>query len=320
MIATVLAGRDEDLGVIEAFLDEASAGGAALLLTGEPGVGKTALLDAAQERAMAAGVRVLRAAGARFEADVSFSGLTQVLLPLGEELAGLNATQREALKVAQGLTAGPPSDRLMVSSAALALLRQAAAARPLLVIVDDLPWLDRASSLVLGFAARRLSGSRMGLLAAARTGAETFFDSGSLPEHEVRPLNGEATAGLVSARFPELAPGVLRRVLAEARGNPLALLELPMALDDAQRRARAALPSILPLSRRLRALFTAQVSDLPAPTRYLLLLAALEGTGDLAVLQAAAAGRRETDDLAPAERAGLVYVEEDASRLHSAIP
>jgi predicted ATPase len=117
MIATVLAGRDEDLGVIQAFLDQASAGGAALLLTGEPGVGKTALLDVAQERAAAAGVRVLRAAGAPFEADVSFSGLNQVLLPLGEELAGLSATQRKALKVAQGLTVGPPSDRLAVSPA-----------------------------------------------------------------------------------------------------------------------------------------------------------------------------------------------------------
>jgi DNA-binding CsgD family transcriptional regulator len=315
MVATALAGRDEDLGVIRAFLDEVSTGGAALLLTGEPGVGKTALLDAAQERAMAAGIRVLRAAGARVEADASFSGLSQVLLPLGEELAGLSAAQREALKVAQGLAAGRPSDRLVVSNAALALLRRAAAGQPLLVILDDLPWLDRASSLVLDFAARRLGGSRVGFLAAARTGADTFFDGGSLPKREVRPLDGAAAAGLASARFPELAPGVLRRVLAEARGNPLALLEVPATLDEPQRRGRAALPSILPLSRRLRALFTAPVSDLPAATRYLLLLAVLEGTGDLAVLRAAASGGRETGDLAPAERAGLVYVEEDTGRL-----
>ena len=313
MIATALAGRDGDLAVIQAFLGEVSAGGAALLLTGEPGAGKTALLDAAQERAMA-GVRVLRAAGAQFEADVSFSGLNQVLLPLSAELARLSAAQRGALEVAQGLTAGPPSDQLVVSDAALALLRRAAVARPLLVILDDLPWLDRASSLVLGCAARRLGGSRVGFLAAARTGAGTFFDCGSLPEHEVLPLDGETAAGLVIDRFPELAPGVLRRVLAEAQGNPLSLLELPMALDDPQRRAQAALPSILPLHRRLRALFTARVSGLPAPTRHLLLLAALDGTGDLAVLQAAAA-RRETDDLAPAERAGLVHVEENTGKL-----
>jgi DNA-binding CsgD family transcriptional regulator len=314
MIVTALAGRERDLGVIRAFLDQASARGAALLLTGEAGVGKTALLDAAQERAMAAGVRVLRAVGARFETDVGFSGLTQVLLPLGEELAGLSAMQREALKVAQGLSAGPPADRLVVSNAALAALRQAAEARPLLVILDDLPWLDRASSLVLGFAARRLGGSRVGFLAAARAAAGTFFDGGGLPEHELRPLDREMAAGLVSARFPELAPGVLRRVLDEAQGSPLALLELPMTMDDPQRRGRAALPSILPLGQRLRALFTAQVSDLPAPTRYLLLLAALEGTGDLAVLQAAAAGL-QIDDLGPAERVGLVHVEEDTGGL-----
>ena len=313
MIATALAGRERDLGVIQAFLDQASAGGAVLLLTGEAGVGKTALLDAAQQRAMAAGVRVLRAVGARFETDVSFSGLTQVLLPLGEEVPGLSAMQREALKVAQGLTAGPPADRLVVSNAALAALRQAASARPLLVILDDLPWLDRASSLVLGYAARRLGGSRVGFLAAARAAAGTFFDGGSLPEHEVPPLDREAAARLASARFPELAPGVLRRVLAEAQGNPLALLELPMTMDDPQRRARAALPSILPLSQRLRALFAAQVSDLPAPTRYLLLLAVLEGTGDLAVLQAAAG--RQIDDLGPAEQAGLVYVDGNTGRL-----
>ncbi len=315
MTAAALTGRDGDLDVVHTFLADASVSGTALLLTGEPGVGKTALLDAAHDAAMAAGIRVLRAAGVEFEADVSFSGLNQALLPLGEELAELSATYQDALKVALGLIAGPPSDRLLVSNAALALLRQAAAARPLLVILDDLPWLDRASALVLGFVARRLGGSRVGFLVAARTGAGAFFDVGGLPEHEVRPLDGTAAAGLVSARFPDLAPAVRRRVLAEAQGNPLALLELPLALNGAQRRALAALPPILPLSGRLQALFTSRASDLPAATRYLLLLAALEGSGDLAVLQAAAAGQREIDHLAPAEQAGLVYVEEDTGRL-----
>ena len=313
MDAAVLAGRDGDLDLVRTFLDDASVSGAVLLLTGEPGVGKTALLDAAHDAAMAAGIRVLRAAGVEFEADVSFSGLNQVLLPLGEELAELSATYQDALKVATGLIAGPPSDRLVVSNAALALLRQATVARPLLVILDDLPWLDRASALVLGFVARRLGGARVGFLAAARTGAETFFDGGGIPGHEVRPLDGTAAADLISARFPDLAPAVRRRVLAEAQGNPLALTELPLALSTAQRRALAALPPLLPLSGRLQALFASRASDLPAPTRYLLLLAALEGSGDLAVLQAA--GRQEIDDLAPAEQAGLVHVEEDTGRL-----
>jgi DNA-binding CsgD family transcriptional regulator len=315
MTAAALTGRDADLDVVRVFLDDVSVSGAALLLIGEPGAGKTALLDAAHGAATAAGIRVLRAAGVEFEADVSFSGLHQVLLPLGGELAQLSSTYQDALKVALGVIAGPPSDRLMISNAVLALLRQAAAAGPLLVILDDLPWLDRASALVLGFVARRLDGSRAGFLAAARTGAETCFDRGGLPAHEVRPLDDTAAGDLISARFPDLAPAVGRRVLAEAQGNPLALLELPLALNSAQRRSLAALPPILPLSGRLQALFTSRASDLPAPTRYLLLLAALEGSGDLAVLQAAAAGQREIDDLAPAEQAGLVYVEEDTGRL-----
>jgi len=313
--AVALAGRDRDLRAIRAFLDEMSVAGTALLLTGEPGVGKSALLDAANEMAMALGVRVLRAAGVEFEADVSFSGLNQVFLPLGAELAQLSTTHRNALEVALGLTTGPPSDRLVVSNAALALLSRAAADRPLLVILDDLPWLDRASSLALRFVARRLGGSRMGLLAAARTGAATFFGGSGLPERELRPLDSEAAAGLLDAQFPELAPGVRRRILAEAEGNPLALLDLPTALSDPQRCALAALPPTLPLSRRLRALFTSRTADLPGPTRYLLLIAALEGSGDLAVLQAAAAGHREIDALAPAEQAGLVYIEENTGRL-----
>jgi DNA-binding CsgD family transcriptional regulator len=313
--AAALAGRDRDLRAIRVFLGEVSVAGTALLLTGEPGVGKSALLDVANEMAVAAGVRVLRAAGVEFEADVSFSGLNQVLLPLGEELAQLSTAHRAALRVALGLTAGPPADRLVVSNAVLALLVQATEGRPLVVILDDLPWLDRASSLVLGFVARRLGGSRVGLLAAARTGVPTFFDGSGLPERELRSLDSEAAAGLLDARFPELAPGVRRRVLAEAQGNPLALLDLPTALSDLQRCALAALPPTLPLSRRLQALFMSRAADLPAPTRYLLLLAALEGNGYLAVLQAAAAGHREIDDLAPAEQAGLVYVEEDTGRL-----
>jgi hypothetical protein len=131
----------------------------------------------------------------------------------------------------------------------------------------------------------------VGFLAAARTGAGTFFDDGCLPEHEVRPVEGEAAAGLVSARFPELAPAVLRRVLAEAQGNPLALLELPMTLDDPQRRARATRRRS-PAQPWLRALFDPvselRTDPLPAST------AALEDTGDLAVVRAAAAGRRRS--------------------------
>jgi predicted ATPase len=174
-----------------------------------------------------------------FEIDVGFSGLNQVLFPLYEELERLPAVHRDALSVALGFGDGAPAGRLTVSTAAVALLRQAAAAGPLLVIVDDLHWLDRSSAAVLGFVARRLAGSRVGLIAASRVAAESFFERGGLPEHELAPLDEDAATGLLGARFPTLAAGVRQRVLAEAQGNPLALLELPAALSGPQRTAPA---------------------------------------------------------------------------------
>jgi DNA-binding CsgD family transcriptional regulator len=308
-----LTGREADLKVIGEFLGEASVLGGALLLTGEPGIGKSALLNAAQEMASAAGVRVVRAGGVQLEADVSFAGLHQLALHLSDELEQLGAVHRGTLNVALGLASGPPVDRLVVSNAALALLRRAAEPRPLVVIVDDLQWLDRASAFVLLFAARRLAGSHVGLLAAFRT--ETQINQGDLVSHEVGALDDLASASLVDSRFPGLPPQVRQRVLSEARGNPLALLELPAELSAPQRSALQALPVALPLSRRLQGIFTSRVAELPAPTRYLLLLAVLEGTGNLELLQAAASGQREIDDLAPAEQAGLVHVEEDPGGL-----
>ena len=221
---------------------------------------------------------MLRAAGAEFEADLAFSGLHQALLPLLDEFGQLSAAHRDALNIALGYGEGPPPDRLLVSTATLTVLRQAAAASPVLVIIDDLPWLDRASAGVLGFVARRLAGSRVGFLAACRTGQESFFERAGLPQHELGPLDEEAASGLLGSRFPELAPRVRQRVVAEAQGNPLALLELPAALSGAQRAAAGALPVVLPLSRRLQALFASRASDLPAPARWLLLLAVLDGT------------------------------------------
>src|ERR1039458_9471899 len=288
--------------------------GEALLLFGEPGAGKTALLDAAADLATEAGSWVLRAAGAEFEADLAFSGLHQALLPLFDEFEQLSAAHRDALNVALGFGEGPPPDRLLVSAATLTVLRQAARASPVLVIVDALPWLDRASAGVLGFVARRLAGSRVGFLAASRPEPESFFERAGLAHHELGLLDGQAASGLLSSRFPELAPRVRQRILAAAQGNPLALLELPAALSGAQRAAAEALPVVLPLSRRLQALFASRTADLPAPTRWLLLLAVLDGSGDLRVLQAAA-GQPGIDDLAPAEQAGLVRVDDRTGRL-----
>jgi len=134
-----LIGRRDELATVGAFLDRARSGGAALLIFGEPGAGKTVLLDAAAEMALVAGIQVLRAAGVEFEAEMSFAGLHQALLPLHGEFTGLSRPHREALNVALGFGTGQAPDRMLVSSAALTVVRRAAAARPVLLAVDDLP-------------------------------------------------------------------------------------------------------------------------------------------------------------------------------------
>ncbi|WP_406320073.1 ATP-binding protein [Streptomyces sp. NBC_00519] len=304
-----LVGRDEELQLLRSYVDQVLGHGGVLLLSGEPGVGKSVLLDAAAEAATAVGALVLRSAGVEFLADLSFSGLNHVLEPLLHECDGLDPAHREALTVALGAGDGAPVDRLVVYGAVLALLRRAAITRPVLLVVDDLQWIDRASATALAFVARRLTGSRVGLLAASRPGFESFFERAGLPELTVSPLDDRAAADLVGTRFPLLAGRELRRVLAQAQGNPLALLELPAALDDSRGSAGVVLSEVLPLSRRLQDLYATRVAEMPAPTGRLLLLAALEDSGDLPVLRAAAPGEDVLSLLAPAERAQLLRVE-----------
>jgi DNA-binding CsgD family transcriptional regulator len=310
-----LIGRDDDLDHLRVFVDRAALGGGALLLSGDAGVGKTVLLDATAEYARAAGCTVLRAVGAEFERAVGFAGLHQVLRPLLGRLADLEPTFRAALDVALGRRTGTPPSHLVVSNAVLSVLGRAGGEGPVLVVVDDLPWLDRASAQVLGLVARRLAGSRVGLVAARRTGEEGYFDRGGLPEREIGPLDDAAAEALVADRFPAMASAVRRRLVADARGNPLALLELPVALSRSQRSGTGQLPDQLPLSRRLQAVFEARVGSLPARTRYLLLAAGLDATGSLGAVRAAAAGQAGMADLAPAERARLVVIDAAAARL-----
>ncbi len=165
-----LFGRDDDLEYVTAFVDQAAVSGGALLLSGEAGVGKTVLLDAAAAHAEITGSQVFRAAGAEFESEVSFAGLNQLLGPLLGRGRGLSAAYRRALAVALGMRGGSSPDQLLLSNAVLALLVQASRAGPVLVVVDDLPWLDRASAVVLGVVARRLAGSQVGFLAVSRSG------------------------------------------------------------------------------------------------------------------------------------------------------
>jgi DNA-binding CsgD family transcriptional regulator/tetratricopeptide (TPR) repeat protein len=313
--AGFLIGRDREAEYIASFVDRAALEGGALLIEGEAGLGKTALLEVAAAHAAAAGIVVLPAVGAEFEADVMFAALHQLLYPLLGSLSELDPAHRNALTVALGLGEGSVSSQLLVANAALALLRHVTAAGPVLVIIDDVPWLDRSSAVILGFVARRVAGSRVGLLAASRPDEGSYFEGGGLSRYELRPLDREAAAALLHERFPALAPRVRQRLLAVAQGNPLALLELPVALEDAGRATSGVVPSVLPLSRRLQGVFAARVTSLPPATFDLLLLAVLSGTADLHLLQAPGSGAADIDNLAPAERARLVRIDSSTGRV-----
>ncbi len=281
---------------------------------GEPGVGKSALMAAAAELAVTAGMRVLRASGSEFEADVSYSCLNQLLLPVNAEIELLPPSLREALSVALGFGVGAPTDALLVGNAALLLVKQVATEVPLALLVDDVQWIDRASATVLGFVARRLEGVRAGLLMSARTGTLGFLAPRGLTEMVVQPLDREAAGQLVDVNFPEMPLRVRQRLLDLAQGNPLALTELPSTLLGAVRHT-VAQPEVVPLSDRLQAMFAARIADLPEATRGMLLLATFEGTGDVRVLRAALADGAGLADLAPAERAQLVRVDDATARI-----
>ncbi|MGW0832077.1 helix-turn-helix transcriptional regulator [Streptomyces prunicolor] len=307
-----LVGRDEAAARLHGFVRAAANDGGALLVVGDPGVGKTALLDVAADLATARGTRVLHAEGVEFETAVSHAALNQLLVTVTDGLKDLSALHRSALTVALGLDDGPTPDRLVVANAVLALLRRLAAEQPVLVIVDDLPWVDRASAFVLGFVARRLRGTRIAFLAGQRSGDESFLERAGMDTLDLNPLDDEQASTLVRARFPDLAPPVVSRLVAESQGIPLALLELPRELSRHQRSPTEDLPTLLPLGRHLQTVFASRVTALPAASRAVVLMAALEGglphadrywpTGD-------------GDDLAPAEHARLLTVDPTTRRL-----
>ena len=309
-----LIGRADELNMIWSFVGEVRAGGATLVLSGEPGMGKTVMLDAAAAASCATGLGVLRAVGAEFETNLSFSSLNQLLSPLRSEMAGLPAEYQDALRVALGFGTGPRPDQLIISNATVALFERAALMHPLLVIIDDLQWLDRVSAAVLVFAARR-GVARLGFLWAIRSGRDTTIECGGLPTHVLRPISDDAAVALLESRFPILAPQVRQRLIVEAEGNPLALVELPTALSRPQLEAIEALPDTLPLSARLQALFEGRIKCLPSRTRRVLLLAALSGAGELQVLQALLGETRLLDDLAAAERDRLIFVDDVRQRV-----
>ena len=233
-----------------------------LVLRGEAGVGKTALLDALAGQAE--GCRVVRAAGVQSEMELAYAGLHQLLAPLLDHLERLPAPQREAVRTVFGLSTGPPPDRFLVALAVLSLLSEAAAERPLICAVDDEQWLDQASAQALGFAARRLAADPVGLLFAARIPGDELA---GLPELTLEGLaESDARALLDSALTGPLDDRVRDRIVAEAEGNPLALLELPRGMTPAQLAGGFGLPGgAASLTGRIEDSFRRRLDALPDP-------------------------------------------------------
>jgi DNA-binding CsgD family transcriptional regulator len=257
-----------------------------LVLRGEAGVGKTALLRHLSGKAE--GCRIVHAAGVESEMELAFAGLHALCAPLLGRVGALPAPQRDALNTAFGLSAGPPPDRFLVGLAVLSLLADAAEERPLVCIVDDAQWLDRVSAQTLAFVARRLLAERLGLVFALReTGDGQALDG--LPEMMISGLEADDARVLLDTAIPgPLDAGVKARILAETRGNPLALIELPRGLTPAELAGGFALPGERRLASRIEETFLQRVRALPSAAQSLLLLAAAEPLGDVGLLWSAA--------------------------------
>jgi DNA-binding CsgD family transcriptional regulator len=301
-----LLGRDSERTALDRLVDEVRAGRSqVLVLRGEAGVGKTALLDYVVGRA--SGCRVVRAAGVESEMEIAFAGLHQLCAPMLGSLARVPGPQREALSTAFGLSAGEAPDRFLVGLAALGLLSEAAEERPLVCLVDDAQWLDRASAQVLAFVARRLLAESVAVVFSVRDPGDDQELAG-LPELVVAGLSGTDAGALLDSVVPgRLDERVRDRIVAETRGNPLALVELPRGLTAAELAGGFGRPDVRPLANRIEQSFQRQLESLPTETQRLLLIAAAEPVGDATLLWSAAKRLGIGADAAdPAEAAGLI--------------
>ncbi|MFE4990725.1 AAA family ATPase [Streptomyces mirabilis] len=309
-----IVGRDHELALLSRLVDALTTGRTgALLMTGGPGAGKSALLDAAARMARRSGVRVLRCRGSEGESGLAFAGLHQLLRPFLDLAEGLPARQRAALLGVFGLddSTRTVSDPLLTSLGALTLLSDAAEHGPLLLVIDDTHWLDLGTLDVLAFMARRLEGEPVALLLAARDTAVPAQLDRQIDRLTIEPLD-PAAAGRLLDHQPRPPAGRARsRVLEQAAGVPLALVELARAVA---RDPAAAHEDALPLTDRLEAIFAADLPELPPATLALLLFAAAAESAELPVILSAVGDRATPDDWLPAERAGLVRIDADRVR------
>jgi DNA-binding CsgD family transcriptional regulator len=315
--APLLYGRQRELSIIAGLLDGArDARSAALVIRGDPGVGKSALLEEADQRAT--GMQVLRGRGVESEAQLPFAALHQVVRPILGYVDDLPEPQAVALSGALGLVAGGGDDRFLVSLAVLSLLSEAAERRPLVCLIDDAHWLDDASADALVFAARRLEAEGIVMLFATRDREVRRFEPPGLDELRLRGLEADAASALLDHHTGLALTADARAQLIEATsGNPLALLELPAALTPEQLTGREPLLTPLPVSARVERAFLTRVRRLPQDTQTILLVAAADDTGDLmTVLRAAAQLGAAREALDAADDAGLVYARPPKIEFH----
>ena len=302
-----LIDRSAETQMIRQVLDSVRRGmSGALVLRGEPGVGKSALLDYAAE--CAADLQVVRIVAVESETSLGFAAVHRLLLPFLHSVDRLPGPQRRALSVTFGLVTGPPADPFLVGLAVLTLLADVAEVRPVLCVIDDAQWLDEDSASVLGFVVRRLLADRVGMLFAIRETTE--------PDPHLQALPGLRLAGLPEQDAYELLATVVdrpidadvaQRIVAGTGGNPLAMVEAARELTPGQLRGQVPLLEPLPVGHQLEDLFVRRVRELPAETQTLLLLGAAEqpGRGDRLWRAAAALGITESA-AAPAEAARMV--------------
>src|SRR5947209_3232485 len=280
-----LLGREREREVLDRLLDGVRGGhGGVLVMRGDAGVGKTALLECTVEAGR--GFRIARTSGIEAEMELPFAAAQQLCSPFLELLERLPQPQHDALGVAFGLSTGPAPNAFLVGLAVLGLLAEAAEERPLVCVVDDAQWLDSASARTLAFVARRLLAEKIALVFATRAldGALT----GS-PELQVEPLGRRDARALLESVLPaRLDEGVLERIVAETQGNPLALLELPRGLSPTQLAGGFGLPGTVPLSASIEEGYARRLARLPQDARRLLLVAAADPVGDPALVWRAA--------------------------------
>jgi DNA-binding CsgD family transcriptional regulator len=313
-------GRGWERGQLDDLVDAVRGGESrALVLRGEPGVGKTTLLEYLVGRAR--GFRVARVTGVQSEMELVFAGLHQLCGPMMNRITGLPAVQRDAMNGALGLGSERTPDGSLVALGVLGLLSEVARDRPLLCVVDDAQWLDQASMQVLGFTARRLLAESVAFVFATRVlddGLPGTFEPVGLPEMPIEGLPDHDARVLLRSVLPgPWDEQVLGRIVAETRGNPLALLELPKTSTPMELAGGYGLPSVRPVTDRIRTAYVERVAGLPAETRRFLLAAAADPTGRPALLWLAAERLGiGIDASAPAVAAGLLTIDDRVSFSH----